>query len=277
MTIIVTLSGDVDPGPDSVEGDTDSSYKTSFEGLANHLSIQHLNVQSLLPKLDLIAAESEAYNVLVFSESWLKPTVKNDTVSLSNFHLPFRTDRPDRPGGGVMIYVRDSIYCKRRNDLEVQGLEATMVEIRVKSKSLLVGWFYRPPNSNAAYFDLISESIDRAYNTNIIDIFILGDFNYNLATTNANKMTDLIQEYNLTQLINEPTHFDSSSLIYLILVRNNAHVLTSGVTDTFFPDQIRYHCPTAVLLKYFYVLQLKLTVGEFGIISSQISTNLGTY
>ena len=119
-----------------------------------------------------------------------------------------------------MIYVRDSIYCKRRNDLEVQGLEATWVEIRVKSKSLLVGGFYRPPNSNAAYFDLISESTDRAYNTNIIDIFILGDFNYNLAKINANKMTDLIQEYNLTQLINEPTHFteNSSSLIDLILV-----------------------------------------------------------
>ena len=71
MTIIVTLSGDVElnPGPDSVESDTDSSYNTSFEGLANHLSILHFNVQSLLPKLDLIAAESEAYAVLVFSEA----------------------------------------------------------------------------------------------------------------------------------------------------------------------------------------------------------------
>ena len=67
-------------------------------------------------------------------------------------------------------------------------------------------------------------------------------------------MTDLIQEYNLTQLINEPTHFteNSSSLIDLILVRNNAHVLTSGVTDTFIPDQIRYHCPTVVLLKFLH-------------------------
>ena len=123
MTIILTLSGDVElnPGPDSVEGDTDSSYNYSFEVLANHLSILHLNVQSLLPKLDFMAAESETYDVLVFLESWLKPTVKSDTVSLSNFHPPFRTDRPDQPGGGVMIFVRDSIYCKRRNGHEVQG------------------------------------------------------------------------------------------------------------------------------------------------------------
>ena len=76
--------------------------------------------------------------------------------------------------------MRDRIYCKRRNDLEVQGLEAAWVE-----KTLLVGGFYRPPNSNAACFELISESIDtcRAYNTNIIDIFILGDFNYNILPT----------------------------------------------------------------------------------------------
>ena len=107
MTMIVTLSGDVElnPGPDSVEGDTDSSYNTSFEGLANHLSILHLNVQSLLPKLDLIAAESEAYDVLVFSESWLKPTVKNDTVSLINFHPPPpppHSERTDQIGLAVV-------------------------------------------------------------------------------------------------------------------------------------------------------------------------------
>ena len=112
-----------------------------------------------------------------------------------------------------------------------------------------MGGFYRPPNSNAAYFELISESIDRAYNTNIIDIFILGDFNYNLAMVNVNKMTDLIQEYNLTQLISEHTHFTehSSSMIDLILVRSNAQVLTGGVIVTFIPDQVGYHCPTVVL------------------------------
>ena len=40
MSFIVVLSGDVElnPGPDSVEGDSDSSYD-SFEILANHLSI----------------------------------------------------------------------------------------------------------------------------------------------------------------------------------------------------------------------------------------------
>ena len=65
-------------------------------------------------------------------------------------------------------------------------------------------------------------------------------------------MTELIQEYRLTQLTTEDTHYteNSSSLIDLILARNKTHVLTSGVIDTFIPNQIRYHCPTIVQLNF---------------------------
>ena len=63
-------------------------------------------------------------------------------------------------------------------------------------------------------------------------------------------MTELIQEYSLTQLITEDSHFteDSLSLIGLILTRNKTHLLTSGVMDTFISNQTRYHCLTIVLL-----------------------------
>ena len=94
--------------------------------------------------------------------------------------------------------------------------------------------------------------IDRAYNTNIPDIVITGDFNFNMRTNGNNKIKDLIQNYNLEQLINEDTHFteNSSSLIDLILVRNSSNILMSGVADSFIPDQIRFHCPILVLLKF---------------------------
>ena len=76
---------------------------------------------------------------------------------------------------------------------------------------------------------------------------------YNMYNDNNNKMKGLIQEYNLKQLVNEPTHFTehSSSLIDLILARSNTNVLMSEVADTFIPNQIRYHCPIILLLKFF--------------------------
>ena len=180
------MSGDVElnPGPDSVGGSTDSNQNSSVSlvhMLSNHLSIMYLNIQSIVPKLDLIKCKADAYDVLVFSESWLHPQVKNDSMCLENFWPPFRTDRNDRPGGGVIVYVRETFSCKRRTDLEIRGHEAVWVEIQIKCRKILVGGFYRPPNSNIAYFELIKESIDRAYNTSIIvDIYILRDFNINL-------------------------------------------------------------------------------------------------
>ena len=119
-------------------------------------------------------------------------------------------------------------------------------------KKILVGSFYIPPNCTINNFDLMKESFHRACNTSISDIIITGDFNFNMAQNAPNKMSKLILEYNLTQLISEPMHITetSSSILYLILVRNKNNVLLSGVADPFIPNQIRYHSPVIVLLKF---------------------------
>ena len=74
----------------------------------------------------------------------------------------------------------------------------------------------------------------------------------NVLNVNNNKVKDLMQEYSMKQLITEPTNFTehSSTLIDVILVRNTNNILTSGVLDTFIPNQIRYHWPTVVIMKF---------------------------
>ena len=248
--------------------------------LSSHLSIMHLNIQSLLPKIDIIRCEAHAYDVLVFTESWLKPQIPNDSILIDSFAPPHRTDRHDRPGGGVAMYVRDFFTCKRRADLEIHGLEAVWLELQVQSKQILVGGFYRPTNSSAEYFNLVVESIDRAHNTNITDLIILGDFNYNMLTNDNNKIRDTMLHYNLSQVIKDATHFteNSSSLIDLILLRNTANMLTSGVIDNFLTEQIRYHCPIIVLLKFLRPsVKTYITSGEYGSIPKQISPDIANF
>ncbi|MEW8542639.1 MAG: reverse transcriptase family protein, partial [Candidatus Thiodiazotropha sp.] len=253
---LILLCGDVhtNPGPDSVRSFSlsSSSSSLSLENNHNFFSILHLNVQSLAPKIDLVRCESAAYDVMIFTESWLNQSVSNDSISIEHFHEPLRYDRNDRIGGGVTVYIRNTISFKRRYDLEIPNLEAVWVEISLRCKTILIGGFYRPPNSPIEYFNRITESFDRAYNTNINDIVILGDFNYNMQSTNNNKIHDLMQHYNLKQLIQEPTHFteSSESLIDLILVRNVNNVKTSGVYDTFLESQTRFHCPVICILKF---------------------------
>ena len=98
---LILLSGDIElnPGPYSVDGSADTSdilSSTSFYSLTNHLSILHLNIQSILPKIDLIRGEATSYDILIFSESWLKPIVNNHEIHIENVMPPFRTDRNDR-------------------------------------------------------------------------------------------------------------------------------------------------------------------------------------
>ena len=189
---------------------------------------------------------------MVFSESWIKPDISDNDIQLESFLSPFRSDRCDRLGGGVVIYVRDAYLCRRRADLELRDLEAVWMEVNVRTKKVLIGGFYGPPYSSADYFHLISESLDRAHNTNINDIIIVGDFNYNMLSNENNRVKDLMRLYGLKQLIKEATHYTeySTSFIDLIMVRNESNILTNGVADPFISDQIRYHCPTVVLLKF---------------------------
>ena len=254
---LLLLCGDVEtnPGPDSVEISTASSSNlsaTSFELLTNHLSILHLNIQSLTPKLDIIRSKAEAYDALVLSESWLTPRIDSSDIHIEHFMSPFRTDRRGRPGGGVVVYVCDTLSCKGRPDLELYSVESFWIQLQVKSKRVLIGGFYRPPKCNQDHFNLIKESIDKACNTNIADIVITGDFNIDMSHNNNNKVKELMLEYNLIQLISEPTHFTEhfSSLVDLILVRNINNILTSGVTDPFIADYARYHCPVIAVLKF---------------------------
>ena len=84
----------------------------------------------------------------------------------------------DRPDGEVVIYVRDNTYCKRRSDLQLQGLESVWIELSTDSKKLLINGFYRPQNSNTAYFDLLNGSIGRAYSTKMIDFFLFSETSF---------------------------------------------------------------------------------------------------
>ena len=79
--------------------------------------------------MDIIKTETDSYDVLVFSESWLKQNIHNDSISIDNFMPPFRADKSDCPGGGVIAYVLDTLSCKRRRDLEIQGIEWVWVDL----------------------------------------------------------------------------------------------------------------------------------------------------
>ena len=81
-------------------------------------------------------------------------------------------------------------------------------------------------------------------NTNISNINITGDFNYNNSNISSRrKAASLFDPYGLVPLIDEPTHFKeiSESIIDILLARNNSSVILSDVDDTFLDQNVRCH------------------------------------
>ena len=69
-----------------------------------------------------------------------KPT---GTFKIDGFQTPFRKDNDTNGGGGIIVYVRDNINAKRREDLETNGISCLWLEISpVRGKSFLVGNMY---------------------------------------------------------------------------------------------------------------------------------------
>ena len=119
-----------------------------------------------------------------------------------------------------MTYVKDSLIYKRRFDLEPPNIECIWIEMQLNHSRLCFGLFYRPPNSDPAYFSGIEDSITLAVDTQIRNITVTGDFNFNVLNEQSfRKITDLCEQFSLYQTITEPTHFTehSSSLIDIIL------------------------------------------------------------
>ena len=250
LYLLIVLSGDIEinPGPESVDLSSSCSSCTTDINLSlfeKNFLVVHYNVQSLLAKVDQLQMELSHFDVIALSETWLSPDIKNNKVFFQNYQKPFRKDRPDNTYGGVVIYVKNNIPCKRRTDLEVDGVESVWLEIRLKNKTVLLGKCYRAPNSSIDVHNKIESSIDLAFGTNIPNIIITGDFNYNYSNISSRrKATSLFGQYGLVQLIDEPTHFTetSDSIIDLLLARNISSVILSGVgpqNPPWFNNEIR--------------------------------------
>ena len=214
------MSGDVhpNPGPASSSSSISSSSNSSHDSfsflntlnLSKHLSFIHYNVQSIASKLhvDILSTELSDFDILAFPETWLHADIQTSDLHIPEFKPPERKDRARDRHCGVMIYVKDSVFYKRRHDLEPQNLECIWIKIQLKHTLILFGLFYRPPNSDMAYYSSIEDSISLALDTQINNIIVKGDFNLDkLSHHIARKVFELCEQFSLYQTITEPTHY----------------------------------------------------------------------
>lgn len=187
--------------------------------------------------------ENENLDVLSINESRLDATISNECVALTNYNI-IRKDR-NRSGGGVAIYIRNTINYEWRPQIIPDEMEAVCIDVmKPNSKAFTILSSYRPPNGDSDKFYKCLETIIAKVDNEGKELFILGDLNTNLLSVETNKtkrlFKGLAELYQLTQLINEPTRIteSSKSLIDIILTNMPNRIVCSGVL----PLGISDHC-----------------------------------
>ena len=143
------------------------------------LHFLHLNINSLLPKIDevrLIANKTNAA-VIGIPEGKLDKSVLDGEVGIDGYEIK-RCDR-DRHGGGVACYIRKGLVFNPRENFSTD-IENIFFDIQLpKSKPILVGVVYRPPTASR-FLDKLTLAISKTNNFDNKEVYILGDLNINL-------------------------------------------------------------------------------------------------
>lgn len=201
--------------------DTHDVHLQALSDRNTQLKVMHINTQSMVSTFDnlLLAANEYPFDIITMSETWLKD---NDLllqhVTIPGYCHAFR-HRDRVRGGGVGIYLRESIKFKRRKDIESRysDLEHLWIEVprRNKHSKVLIGTVYRS-ESQMSFSDWIQKFDDLLSDLAVSwdgMLLITGDFNIDLLKPdrpNARKYIELTKTFNLEQLVNKPTRITKS-------------------------------------------------------------------
>ena len=118
---------------------SETSSSCHFPFFQGNFSMVHYNVQSLQHKIDILEPELSTFDFVSLSETWLNDSISTEDLLFNDFKAPFRRDRVGDSHGGIIVYVKNDIPCKRRQDLELLNIECIKMELNIKNRKLLVG------------------------------------------------------------------------------------------------------------------------------------------
>lgn len=183
----------------------------------NDLRICHFNAQSIVPHVDEFREffRNHDYDVIAVSETWLSVNVVDPQICLPSFHL-HRNDRKRRHGGGVAVFVRNTLSSKTialsENVLDALP-EFLIIELwSVEFKKVLLSVVYRPPHA------ALLESVEHVFEELLpayINIVIIGDLDINVLhdTYESKSLNDFCNVHSL-----HLASFNATLIIVLLVI-----------------------------------------------------------
>ena len=111
-----------------------NAFNLSYRGI----NISHLNIQGICGeklgkfseiKVLLTLPENNNLHILGLSETKLKDHKSTDVFKINGFQTLFRRDNDSIGRGGLLVYVKNDINARRREDLETHDISCIWLDI----------------------------------------------------------------------------------------------------------------------------------------------------
>ena len=196
--------------------------------------------------------QSNKIDIFGITETKLRDIHPTEYFAINGFHSPFRRDREENRGGGILVYVRECINCVRRKFLESTELENTSIWVEIRqpnSKSLLLRVLYRHPFSRACWKDAFEKNVEEAQFDDK-EVLLLGDFNRDLKNDQIQReWINYTSSLGLTQLINTPTREfnNTQTIIDHIYSDNPQNIIWTTVPKVGLSDHYPIFCSRKII------------------------------
>ena len=143
-------------------------------------SAMHINIHSLpakISQLEIMLTRLNKLNIhldfILLCETYLNEHNQN-VYNIAGYRLISHNRKANR-GGGVAIFIKNSIIFKHRPDLEYHienEFESIFIEAQIENNNIIVGEIYRIPNTSETEsikrFDIISSKLSNEKKDTII-------------------------------------------------------------------------------------------------------------
>ena len=205
---------------------------------SNELSLMHLNIRSVPAHFSQLRAQLDLLSVK-FKIIALCETAINDCHTCYNIpgYTLEQDIRPTRKGGGVALYIANTLQYKVRSDLNISG-ETNSIFVEIDKRYLkakyntIIGCIYRPPSYKLKSFNELFSSKLAILTKEKKHLYIAGDFNVNTdpmirGNGNIQNFKNTLSSNFLFPLINKPTRVTQHSSTII----DNIYCNTDNLAD----------------------------------------------
>ena len=142
--------------------------------------IAFLNINSLQLHLDKLKylVNEKGIHILAVNETKLEKEITYNLLEIEGYSVHME-DR-NRYGGGVAVYMRNSLKYNRRTDIPDKSLELVSIEIEpIRARPFLIFAWYRPPSALIESFNKLEGNLE-FFDKENKEMIIMGDTNCDL-------------------------------------------------------------------------------------------------